>query len=443
MEDSVIEEINSSSEKTPKWLKRLERESWQAELLISGVALLACLQLPELVDGLAIIMIDRLPEAQSFIGYIICFLNLFAVSILTTFFIIHFIIRAYWIGLIGLNSVYPNGFKIEDGFYSPIYSRKVAEMLPTVKSSIKNIDNLASTQFASAFSILIMYVMMSLMSLVLVIAYNLLKDIVPSFIFIILLAFLALHFISLFILQVLAMNKKFRYHDKIQIAYFEAGKYFGMFISTFLYKPVTQIMFTFASNAKSTKNFFIIIPLFFIAMNLTQYHMDHSNIELLVERGLGGEIFYNENGINRNFYLEQFDENDRIFSTVIPSEIMNDDYLKVFVPILKNESYLLENFCEDFQKDKELSIFENKNIREIYQYECSLKYHKIFINDVLYTGKLYSHIHKIGLQFGLIAYIPTHNFNVGENIIKTQKLLNPEGEIYKENEFPFFYAGKN
>ena len=437
-----MEDSNSSAEKTPKWLRRLERESWQAELLISGVALIACLQLPELVDGLAILMIDRLPETQSFIGYIICFLNLFAVSILTTFFVIHFIIRAYWIGLIGLNSVYPNGFKIEDGFYSPIYSRKVAEILPSVKSSIKNIDNLASTQFASAFSILTMYVMMSMMSIILVLIYNLLIDIVPSFIFIILLALFVLYFISLSILQVLAMNKKFRYHDKIQTAYFKTGMYFGMFSSTFLYKPVTQIMFTFASNAKSTKNFLSIIPLFLISVSLTMYHMDHSNIQILVERGFAGESFYDDNEINRNFYLEQFDEKDRIFSTVIPSEIISDDFLKVFIPILSNESFIIENFCNEFQEDKELSLYEKKKSKTNYEYECSLKYHKIFLNNVLYTGKFYSHIHKIGLQFGLIAYIPANNFKTGENIIKTQKLLNPEGEIYKENEFPFFYAGK-
>lgn len=443
MEFPVIEENKTNGEKTPKWLKRLERESWQAELLISGVALIACLQLPKLVDGLANVMLDYLPESQSFVGYIICFFNLFAVCILTTFFIIHFIYRAYWIGLIGLNSVYPNGFKIEDGFYSPIYSRKMAEMLPTVRSSIKKIDDLASTQFASAFSILIMYVMMSVMSCILVILYNLLVDYIPGIVFTILIGLLVLYFLVLSILQMLAINKKFRNHEKIQTLYFKAGKYFGLLSSTFLYKPATQIMFTFASNAKSSKSFFHLIPLFLISATLTMYHMNRSNLDLLTNRSFIGEAFYDKNGISRSFYLDQYDDNDKIFTPVISSEILSEDFLKLFIPILRNESFLQDNFCTAYEKNKELPLFKQKRARISHEYECELKYHKVFINGILHVGKYYTHIHKLGQQYGLITYIPRDYFNVGENSIKTQKLLNPAGEIYKEFEFPVFYAGKD
>ena len=34
----------------PDWLVNLEQESWQAELIISGLAILGALQLPGLID---------------------------------------------------------------------------------------------------------------------------------------------------------------------------------------------------------------------------------------------------------------------------------------------------------------------------------------------------------------------------------------------------------
>ena len=42
---------NRNNEK-PSWLLKLEQESWQAELIVSGVAILGTLQLPNLVDRL-------------------------------------------------------------------------------------------------------------------------------------------------------------------------------------------------------------------------------------------------------------------------------------------------------------------------------------------------------------------------------------------------------
>ena len=46
-----MKEQKTSTDK-PNWLLKLEQESWQAELIISGVAILGSLQLPDLIDRL-------------------------------------------------------------------------------------------------------------------------------------------------------------------------------------------------------------------------------------------------------------------------------------------------------------------------------------------------------------------------------------------------------
>jgi len=172
---SEEQEIN----KTPKWLRRLEKESWQAELIISGLALIGTLQLPSFIYWLSDHMVDYLPIKYYLAGYAISFGCTFGIAILTTFFITHFILRAYWIGLIGLNSVFPNGYNIEDGFYSPTFSRLTAEKLPNIKDSIKQIDLTCSTMFSGAFAFLMFYGMTSITISILLGIYILTNDFIP------------------------------------------------------------------------------------------------------------------------------------------------------------------------------------------------------------------------------------------------------------------------
>ena len=82
--------------KRPKWLRQLEKESWQAELVISGLALFGTFQLPELANWLIDLFIRNLPVEQYFAGYAISFCYLLGIGVLTTFFMIHLILRAYW-----------------------------------------------------------------------------------------------------------------------------------------------------------------------------------------------------------------------------------------------------------------------------------------------------------------------------------------------------------
>ncbi len=59
----------------PDWLTRLEQESYQAELIVSGVALLGALQLPGLIDDLLNWSLQRTTaEQQELLGYVFIYL---------------------------------------------------------------------------------------------------------------------------------------------------------------------------------------------------------------------------------------------------------------------------------------------------------------------------------------------------------------------------------
>ena len=57
------------------WLQRLKNESWEAELLVSAIAIFGTLQLFALIDWTTARFFDFLHPSQYSFGYMIAFLN--------------------------------------------------------------------------------------------------------------------------------------------------------------------------------------------------------------------------------------------------------------------------------------------------------------------------------------------------------------------------------
>ena len=95
--------------KIPKWLKDLQENSWELELLISGGAIFTLFQLTESF----ILSIDKFKMISPVLGTDIVFVIIsIALKLLTLGFIAHLCLRAYWLALVCINYVYPNGIKL-------------------------------------------------------------------------------------------------------------------------------------------------------------------------------------------------------------------------------------------------------------------------------------------------------------------------------------------
>jgi len=433
--------LDTDNSKTPKWLRRLEKESWQAELLISGLALYGTLYLPEFCYWLSDTLINFLPVKYYLAGYAISFFYLFGVSILTTFFIIHFILRAYWVGLIGLNSVYPNGYKIEDGFYSEIYSRKVADMLPTLKETIQEVDKQCSTMFSGAFVFMLMYGMMAISFSLLLIIYMLTHEYIPQIVWIILAGiFLVVTFI-VGIFGYMGKSEKFRYNEKLQSTFFNLSVLYGKFVTPFVYKPLNQIMFTHQSNAKNASSGFkVMLPFFFIAMGLSMFYLSKSNIDLMIKKGNGDKVHIYDNTLYSNNYLDQYHEDQNIFVPVIDSDIIEGPYVKLFVPILKNESYLRDELCGDYEKNDSIERDEDRILKRKFFLDCIYKYINVYINDTKYAAEFFVHDHTQNDRRGVLCYIPGELLAIGKNKLRIEKTKNIKNEIYETYSIQLYYA---
>jgi hypothetical protein len=101
--------LQPSTEAIPNWLREIEENSWNLELLISGGAIFTLLQLPELFIEFAFTLkfTNSLPGTGLFIV-----LGMFSIRLLTVGFILNLLMRAYWLSLVCINYAQRKGIRL-------------------------------------------------------------------------------------------------------------------------------------------------------------------------------------------------------------------------------------------------------------------------------------------------------------------------------------------
>ena len=129
-------------------LSRRTTPTWEVELLISGGAVFAMLQLPGLLDQAFFWMEPRLAGDWRQLTLLLYVYSKGAAVILAGTFVLHVLLRARWIALVGVNSVYPEGIRWEKITLTPIQREIELEMDKPFPDLIERADNLATTVFA-------------------------------------------------------------------------------------------------------------------------------------------------------------------------------------------------------------------------------------------------------------------------------------------------------
>lgn len=93
-------------------------ESWQVEMVIFGVVIFGLFQLFDVVNWMVDWCYFNLLEGFMGLVYFFCFYFLIVVVVLVMSFLVYFVICVLWIVVIGLESVYFQGFCWENDFFS-------------------------------------------------------------------------------------------------------------------------------------------------------------------------------------------------------------------------------------------------------------------------------------------------------------------------------------
>jgi hypothetical protein len=122
--------------------------TWEVELLISGVAVFAMLQLPGWLDGAVFAVMPRVDRGM---GSALMTMHVYlksAALILATTFSIHLLLRAQWIALVGTYSVFPDGVRWSALRLGPIRKEVELRKEKSPPEAMDAADNRATLVFA-------------------------------------------------------------------------------------------------------------------------------------------------------------------------------------------------------------------------------------------------------------------------------------------------------
>lgn len=413
----------------------MKDESWEAELLISTIAIFGTLQLFKGVDWLTNYFINTLLPEQYLIGYMIVFMGLLAVSLLVSMFVIHFSLRAYWVGLVGLNSVFPD-YSLKESAYPELYTAKILAILPKLNKTIKDVDEICSVIFSAAFLMLYTYLYLALVGSLYLLAYNALIDKISAFILWIPLYLFGLGMIVQVVFSVIGNLKYFRNNEWVQTGYFQSVRWGSIIVFGPLYKYLLQISMTFGSNFKKKKSLVGLVLIFvIIGFVISLVRFSSSRMRYLVRQ----DTYFDATKIYGGYYGLASGNQDFLISPCIDSDVVEKEVLRLFIPIYDFEYRLervgcVENETPEEIVDKEQAIL-NKRQKLL---DCYSAYHSIDLNGSELTPQFYKYHHPSTDQFGVICYIDLSGQSAGNLKLKIRKKLE---EQEMEWEIPFYYVG--
>ncbi len=101
MKNVMEEKVN-----IPNWLKSLQENSWELELFISGGAIFTLFQASDNLLHLSnVVKINMILPGH----HVILLIAMFGIKLLTLGFVFHLMLRAYWVAMVFINFVYPQG----------------------------------------------------------------------------------------------------------------------------------------------------------------------------------------------------------------------------------------------------------------------------------------------------------------------------------------------
>lgn len=130
---------------------------WELELLISGAVVFSLLQMPGYVDDWFARVQPHLSERGHFGAFMLYTYVKLILYTLITCFVLHLTMRAYWVGLIGLEAVYPQGVRWEDSSYGPVMTEVYRERMGRLQPRIDAADRFCSILFPLAFTVVMLF----------------------------------------------------------------------------------------------------------------------------------------------------------------------------------------------------------------------------------------------------------------------------------------------
>ncbi|UKN01422.1 hypothetical protein K6119_16985 [Paracrocinitomix mangrovi] len=332
-------ESKETKDLIPDWIKDLQENSWNLELIISGGAIFSLFQLGDVfIDYMMRLkMTSQIPGSSLFL-----ILGTLALKLLTIGFLFHLLLRTFWLGQLCVNYVFPNGVTEKKSNYKFPFKEKYKKG-DDLRGQINGIDRASGlVMYMSVLSTLVLVGFMLLVVFMLSIprVLNL-----PDWYFGFSVWLILIYHFDLFLFGLLR---------KIPVLSYVTFPVFWLFDRVSLRVFYEKSLRMFSSNISKWKVFLGMIFSIFFAMLLTYsavYKVMHWPY-LLDARTHRMSMANEDNWMNQSHYMEEVEKHGKKFyGPAIQSEIISDAYLEIFVPYnviyddyTKEDEYLSDNF---------------------------------------------------------------------------------------------------
>jgi len=415
-----------------QWFEKLRLNSWEVEILIVGFVLVILFNIPDTLS----LELTKIQEGFSvqkegdFLIWFIRFLTLGIlkniVQILILSFSLYLGLRGFWVGVLGLSSVYPDGINLEKLNFNKIFNKQLSQY--NFNDFIIKIDNICSSIFSFSFlisfsivSVCIFFVELMLLAIYVDTFAILYFEDITLFSSVICLPFAicgCLYFMDYFLFGIL---KKIKW------------KFFGYLFNIIdkFYKYITLIFiydtlyYAFISNVKRRIIFLLILCFIVISSTFESFELEkHTYFPNVKSSTI---IMKSRNYEDKFKQREHYDDNLYPSYPFIQSDVISENYLKLHIPYNSILNRPIEQFCPEVS-----GIFlvqDTSVVQEIEKQDRILNCintafsllidNKEIESDFIFYD--YSH-HLLDIKT-FFMLIPVDEYNNGRHVLRIDKLL--------------------
>jgi hypothetical protein len=401
------------TEESPRWLKKLQLNSWEPEILLSGIVLYGMFKTPELLDQLYLFVQANLSDGVNDLNN---FISLLKVAIYWLIFglILHLISRGIWVGVVGLSFTFPKGIDHNNLKLSPKFKKRM-ELIPSMHRIIISLEKICSSLFSVSF--------MLFMCMVGGYFYFLVMLIVPLFSFVYffndgsfgdinhpiaiayIISIVVLGLFALFDFLTLGWVKRFKWFSRL---YYPIYRFIGFITLASLYRPIYYSIISNLSKWKISLFLFLFVFTSLYALNNTDFDNrgeNFSQIELWSERA------------NVTAFTGHYDDQNADHFSMqahIQSDIIRGNTLRLFVVLRADNEKSIRKNC-----NYDSLIQAADTARAIVDLQCLETYYRVSINDsILQDIPWKFHYKSSTKQRGILTWINIRNLSEGIHELK-------------------------
>lgn len=352
----------------PKWLKNLQENSWEVELLISGGAIFSLFQISDIfIDFIfSLKMTTRIAGTGIFI-----IMGMLGIKVLTTGFFLHLFLRAVWLGMVCINYVFPSGISGKKKSYAIPFKNKFKEN-DNLFFEIQKVDRASGlVMFFSILSLVIILGMLIITVFLITIPYLFFDLIDAYFIF-------AATIIVAYLIDLLL----FGFLRKIPLVSYFTFPIFWILdrlsLRIFYEKPL-HLMNSNLRKKYAVSGFSFILLLSFFFTYSSVYRVMHWP-NLSDPREHQWTLTEDNKWMSHNYYMDELQKNDKkADGPTIQSDLIRRNHLKLFIPylevydLLTEKDKILSENLKIFIDSTEINSIEWYSFRSIHNDQLGLK----------------------------------------------------------------------